>query len=289
VSFNFTGTTLTSLYDAYVSVKKPDGTVLVADTPCGRNCLLEPAVLPVGGTYTVEFRPQDAKTGSMTLQLHEVTHLTAGVTTGGAASTLTTTTPGQNGTWSFPGAAGQLVSFIFTDASFASSLDAQVTVRKPDGTALVPAKYCGKNCFLEPVALPVAGTYTVEFDPQDDKVGKLTLRIYSVADLPPAAITIGGPVSTLTATTPGQNGSWTFSGTTGQKVTITFTDSSFAGSTDVQVSLKKPDGTALGNTSYCGRNCTISATTLPATGTYTIVFNPQSGKTGSLTTKVAVS
>ncbi|WP_143653313.1 VWD domain-containing protein [Streptosporangium subroseum] len=397
VSFNFTGTTLTSLYDAYVSVKKPDGTVLVADTPCGRNCLLEPVVLPVGGTYTVEFRPQDAKTGSMTLRLHEVTHLTAGVTTGGVASTFTTTTPGQNGTWSFPGTAGQLVSFVFTDASFAGSLDAQVTVRKPDGTALVAAKYCGKNCFLEPVALPAAGTYTVEFDPQDDKVGKLTmtahavthltgtvtvggaastltttkpgqngswsfpgtagqrvsfnltdgnfststvarvsvkksdgtvlvaatycgqgcllepvvlpaagtytvefdpqddrvgklsLRIYPVTDLPPVAVTIGGPVSTLTSTIPGQNGAWTFSGTTGQKVTVTFTGSSFAGATDVQVSLRKPDGTALGNTAYCGRNCTISATTLPATGTYTIVFNPQSDKIGSLTTKVAVS
>jgi hypothetical protein len=288
VSFNFTGSTLTSTYDAYVAVRKPDGTVLIDDTACGKNCLLDPAVLPVDGAYTVEFRPQNAKTGSITLQLHEVTHLSANVTLGGPASTLTTTTPGQNGTWSFAGTAGQLVSFNLTDASFASSVGAQVSVKKPDGTTLVSATYCGKNCFLEPVALPATGTYTVEFDPQDEKVGKLTLKVHAVRDLAPAAVTIGGTAVTLTTTTPGQNGSWTFSGTAGQQVAVTFTGTSFAASTDVRVGLLKPDGTALGSSPYCGRNCTIAATTLPATGTYTIVFNPQADKVGSLTAKVAV-
>nr|SBO97217.1 hypothetical protein BN4615_P6733 [Nonomuraea gerenzanensis] len=288
VSFNFTGSTLTSTYDAYVAVRKPDGTVLIDDTACGKNCLLDPAVLPVGGTYTAEFRPQNAKTGSITLQLHEVTHLSASVTLGGPASTLTTTTPGQNGTWSFAGTAGQVVSFNLTDAGFTATTGARVSVKKPDGTTLVPATYCGRNCFLEPVALPVTGTYTVEFDPQDEKVGKLTLRVHAVRDLAPAAVTIGGAALTLTTTTPGQNGSWTFSGTAGQQVAVTFTGTSFAASTDARVGLLKPDGTALGSSPYCGRNCTIAATTLPATGTYTIVFNPQGDKTGSLTAKVAV-
>ncbi len=289
VSFNFTGTTLANLYDAYVAVRKPDGTALIDDTPCGRNCVLDPVVLPADGAYTVEFRPQDGKTGALTLRLHEVAPLTGSVTLGGAASTLTVTTPGQNGTWSFAGTAGQNVSFDFTDADFASSLDARVTVRLPDGTVLVPATYCGKNCFLEPVALPVTGTYTVEFNPRDDWIGKLTLRAHAVTDLPPAAVAIGGAASTLTATTPGQNGRWTFGGTAGQKVTLTFTGSTFSGSTGVRVSLLKPDGTALGSATSCGRNCTIKATTLPDTGTYTIVFDPQKEATGSLTTKVALS
>ncbi|WP_103954569.1 VWD domain-containing protein [Nonomuraea solani] len=289
VSFNFTDANFAGTTNARVTVKKPDGTVLVAATNCGKNCFLEPVALPVAGTYTVEFDPQDATVGKLTLAAHPVTHLTANVTVGGAASTLTTTVPGQNGTWSMPGTAGQVVAFNFTDANFAGTTNARVTVKKPDGTVLVAATYCGKNCFLEPVALPVAGTYTVEFDPQDEKAGKLTLKTNTVADLAPAAITIGGATSTLTTTTPGQNGSWTFSGTTGQKVTVTFTGTSFTTATDVQVSLRKPDGTALGSNTYCGRNCTISAVTLPATGTYTIVFNPQAEKVGSLTTKVAVS
>ncbi|GGP07550.1 hypothetical protein LDL08_08650 [Nonomuraea glycinis] len=104
--------------NATVKVRKPDGTKLVADTNCGTGCLLEPAVLPVAGTYTVEFRPQNAKTGAITLRLHEVTHLTGTVTLGGVASTLTATAPGQNGSWSFTGTAGQLVSFDLTDANF---------------------------------------------------------------------------------------------------------------------------------------------------------------------------
>ncbi|MCK2218399.1 VWD domain-containing protein [Actinomadura sp. ATCC 31491] len=289
VSFNFTASTLTSLYDAYVAVRKPDGGVLVDDTPCGKNCLLEPVVLPAAGVYTVEFRPQNAKTGAITLQLHEVTHLAANVTVGGAASTLTTTTPGQNGVWSFTGTAGQRVSFNLTDASFTSSTYARVSVKQPDGTVLVAPAYCGRNCFLEPVALPVSGTYTVEFDPQDEKTGKLTLRAYRVTDLAPAAVTVGGAASTLTTTTPGQNGSWTFTGTAGQKVAVAFTGATFAASADVRVSLVKPDGTALGSSPYCGRNCTIAATTLPDAGTYTIVLNPQNDKTGSLTAKVTTA
>ncbi|GAA3140035.1 hypothetical protein GCM10010466_33890 [Planomonospora alba] len=289
VSFNLTDANFTASTGARVSVRKPDGTVLVSATYCGKNCFLEPVALPVAGTYTVEFDPQDEKVGKLTLRIHPVAHLTGSVTVGGAASTLTATVPGQNGTWSFAGTAGKTVSFNLTDANFTASTGARVSVRKPDGTVLVSATYCGKNCFLEPVALPVAGTYTVEFDPQDEKVGKLTLRIHPVTDLSPAAITIGGTVSTLTTTTPGQNGSWTFSGVADQKVTITFTGTSFTASTDVRVSLLKPDGTALGSSPYCGRNCTISEMTLPATGTYTIVFNPQTDKTGSLATKVVLS
>ncbi|GAA3597812.1 hypothetical protein GCM10022419_096440 [Nonomuraea rosea] len=287
VSFNFTDASFAGSLDAQVSVKKPDGTVLVAATYCGKNCFLEPVALPVAGTYVVEFNPKDDKAGKLALAASAVTHLTGAVTVGGAASTLTTTTPGQNGSWALPGSAGQVVSFNLTDANFTASTGARVSVRKPDGTVLVAATYCGKNCFLEPVALPVAGTYTVEFDPQDEKTGKLTLRAHPVTDLPPAAVTIGGPASALTTTTPGQNGSWTFSGTAGQQVTVTFTGTSFTASTDAQVALRKPDGTALGSTAYCGRNCTIAATTLPVTGTYTIVFNPQADKVGSLTTKVA--
>ncbi len=289
VSFNFTDASFAGAIDARVTVKKPDGSVLVAATYCGRNCFLEPVALPTAGTYTVEFDPQNEKVGKLTARLYSVTHLTGTVTLGGAASTLTTTTPGQNGTWTFSGTSGRLVSFNFTDADFANSTGAQVTVKKPDGTVLVAATYCGRNCFLDSVALPATGTYTVEFNPREEQVGKLTLKTYSVTDLSPTSITIGGATSTLTTTTPGQNGTWTFNGTANQKVTFTFTNASFASSIDAQVSVKKPDGTVLVNPTYCGRNCTISATTLPTTGTYTILFNPLSEKTGSLTVKLALA
>ncbi|MEV4116820.1 hypothetical protein [Nonomuraea sp. NPDC049695] len=288
VSFNFTDANFASSTGARVSVKKPDGSVFVAATYCGRNCFLEPVALPVSGTYRVEFDPQDGNVGKLTARLYSVAHLTGSVAVGGAASSLTTTTPGQNGTWSFSGTAGQFVSFNFTDANFTLTTGAQVTVKKPDGTTLIAGTYCGRNCFLDPVTLPATGTYTVEFNPREEQVGKLTLQAYSVTDLSPASIVIGGATSTLTTKTPGQNGTWTFNGTANQKVTFAFTNASFASSIDARVSVTKPDGTALVSPTYCGRNCTISATTLPTTGTYTILFNPQSEKTGSLTVKVAL-
>jgi hypothetical protein len=124
----------------------------------------------------------------MTARLYDVpADASASPTIGGPDSTLTVPAVGQNGTWSFAAAAGQRVYFQFTGGTFGSLLNAWVTIRRPDGTSLASSTVasstlCGVNCSFDTLTLPATGT--------------MTLAV-------------------------GQNGAWTFTGTTGQRLTFT--------------------------------------------------------------------
>jgi len=75
-----------------------------------------------------------------------------------------------------------------------------------------------------------------------------------------------------------------FSSAAGQKVTITWSNLNFGGSTDYI--LRKPDGTTLTSTTgFGGTSLTWSTYTLPDAGTYTILINPN-GRTGSGTMSI---
>src|SRR5919109_2644649 len=98
-------------------------------------------------------------------------------------------------------------------------------------------------------------------------------------------ITPGGPALTLTTTVPGQNAKATFSGAIGQRVSLKVAPVSLTTSADtVRVSILKPDGTALvAPTSFNSIGGFIDVKVLAAAGTYTILVDPQSAATGSVT------
>nr|WP_157554172.1 VWD domain-containing protein [Herbidospora sakaeratensis] len=285
VSFGFSGGTFGSVLNARVSVKKPDGTTLVSQEYCGTSCSLTPATLPTDGVYTVLLVPQGASTGSLT-GTFDVGYVVSDVTVGGPAATITIASPGQNGVWRFTGQEGQQVSFGFSGGTFGSVLNARVSVKKPDGTTLVSQEYCGTSCSLTPATLPADGVYTVNLVPQAASTGVLTGKFdvgYVVSD-----VTVGGPASTITIASPGQNGVWRFTGTEGQKVSFGFTGGTFGSVLNARVSVKKPDGTTLISQEYCGTSCSLTPATLPADGVYTVNLVPQSAATGSLTGKFDV-
>ena len=287
IAFNFTDSTLSSRRSAYVKVTNPDGTELGAGSPCGTNCLLEPTVLPADGTYTVTWDPQDALTGSLALKIQSVTDTAAALTIGGPTSTLTTTVPGQNGSWTFAGLAGQRVHFNFTDGSFGISSSAKVTVNKPDGTALLGPKICGRSCSFDTTILPIDGIYTIALNPEDTHTGSLTAQLTDVPETgAEASITIGGPAETITIAAAGQNGTWRFLGTAGQRVYFNFTGGNFGTSARAKVTVTNPDGTTLLPATNCGTTCNYDTTALPADGTYTITLNPTDAHTGTLTAQL---
>ena len=86
----------------------------------------------------------------------------------------------------------------------------------------------------------------------------------------------------MTITAPGQNGALTFTGTSGQVVTIHMTGNTVA---SVTLRLLKPDGTQLG-TIWGGGNFNLANQTLPTTGTYTIVIDPTNWEVGSMNISV---
>ena len=273
--------------DVNVSILNPDASQLVAPACMEGNGFIDVTTLPSNGTYTIKMDPVDAATGSLTLTLYSVPADTTGsITAGGSAVTVTSTTPGQNGTLTFSGTSGQRISLRGTNGmsgQVALVCDVNVTILKPNGTALAPATCMEGSGFLDVTTLDATGTYTVKVDPTDAATGSVTLTLYDVPADPSASVTVGGSSTTLTTTTPGQNATVTFSGTASQQVTVHVTNSSMGW---VTVKLLKPDGSVLTSTLQFLSSFDLSTQTLPSTGTYTILIDPDVTNVGSITINV---
>ncbi|HVG92574.1 MAG TPA: hypothetical protein VNB54_13860, partial [Alphaproteobacteria bacterium] len=139
----------------------------------------------------------------------------------------------------------------------------------------------GSSGFIDSMTVPTTGTYTVLVDPGGTATGSVTLQLNTFGDLS-GTITIGTPL-TVTTTGAGQNARYTFSGTAGQQISLTMTNSTYTGCIALNTSILKPDGTTLGSTGICGSSGFIDSMTIPVAGTYTVFVNPGGTATGSVT------
>ena len=279
VSLNLTNVTISS---SYVSISKPDSTNLVAQTFVSTSGkFIDTQTLPTTGTYTILLDPSNNYTGNATLTLYGVpANGNSAITPGGSSVTVTTTVPGQNAALSFTGTTGQRVSLNMTSVTINGS---NVYIYKPDGSILV--WYPNVNttgAYIDAITLPAAGTYSILVDPQIAYTGSMTLTLYNVVDFS-GSTTVGGSSVTVTLSTPGQNGQVTFSGTSGQQVTVRVTSNTIAG---VTVKLLKPDGSQLTSSFSSSSSFNLTQQTLPSTGTYTIVIDPGGTATGSMNVSV---
>jgi YD repeat-containing protein len=269
-----------------LSVIKPDGTSLPTTVSGVSNgtIFLEPATLPVSGTYTLLIEPLGGAIGSMTLTLAEIQDVTTTIAVGGPPVTVTTTAQGQNAKLIFNGTQGQNLTLNLSNNTFAACA---LVIYKPDGSIL--GAVANLTTAGGPVALPLlpaTGTYTILVDPPRTFTGSLTLAL---VELPPDAlipITVGGPAVTIIIATPGQNVRLAFNGTAGQQVSLQTSNVALtpAGSAYV-ISIIKPDGTTLAS-QQATSNTLISTTTLPVSGSYTILVAPSPGSTGSMVLKL---
>src|SRR5262249_16767145 len=124
------------------------------------------------------------------------------------------------------------------------------------------------------------GTFTILLDPNATNTGSITVSLYDVAADITGTITIGGAAVSPSISTPGQNASYTFSGTASQKISMTFTSVTV---TTVNVIVKKPDGSNISNTVVGTSGGFQDQTNLPVSGTYTLVVDPQIHYTGNIT------
>jgi subtilisin family serine protease len=263
-----------SCCQATVAIKNPDGTTLISAIVSTSGGFIDAKTLGQTGTYTVLFDPQSTATGGITLQLYDVPpDVTGPIDAGGSPVTVTMTAPGQNAALSFSGQAGKRVSLRVA----ASCCQITVTIKNPDGTTLATGIFAGSGGFIDTKSLTQTGTYTVVVDPATTATGGVTLQLY---DLPPdvtASIDSSSPV-TVTLTTPGQNAAFSFSGQAGQQLTL-----KFGACCQATVVIKNPDGSTFASTVFGASGGTISGKVLAQSGQYTIVFDPQSTATGSVT------
>jgi YD repeat-containing protein len=273
--------------DLNVTVLNPNGSTVAPTTCMELSGYIDVKTLGATGTYTITVDPAEAAAGSLTLTLYDVPADTSGtITAGGVAVTVTTTAPGQNGTLTFSGTAGQRISLGGTNGmtgQIGFSCDVNISILNPDTSVLAAATCMEGSGFIDVKTLGASGTYTIKIDPAETAAGSVTLTLYTVPADSSANLAVGGSSATLTTTTPGQNAQATFSGTAGQQVTVRLTSSSMGWTT---VKLFKPDGTLLTSRYAPWDSFDLSTQTLPSTGTYTIVIDPDGPIIGSITVNV---
>ncbi|TKB62057.1 MAG: hypothetical protein E8D48_08570, partial [Nitrospira sp.] len=275
VTVGFSGVTVTQ-FSAFVY--RPDGLVMTAPVSSFNTSggSIDLSVLPMTGTYTIVLDPVSTYTGNITVTVS--TELTGTITPGGAAVPISIARVGQNARYTFTGTAGQTVSAGLTAVTISNG---NVSILKPDGSALVaPTGFNTGGGAIESQVLPTSGTYAILVDPSGTATGNVTLTLYNQPDVT-GPITIDGATVSPSLTVPGQRARYTFTGTAGQWVNLGLTAVTISSST---VSLLKPDGTTLVSSSFSTSGGSLDpTTTLPTTGTYTIVVDPAVLATGSMT------
>lgn len=264
---------------AGLSILKPDGTALVANRFIGPgSTFLDTTTVPSAGTYAIVLDPNGAATGSASVLVYDVPPDSGGpITLGGAPVTVATTVPGQNGRLTFAGTAGQRVSLKISGVSYSS---ATAQLLDPSGTAVgagVPFGAAGG--FVDARTLPSTGTYALTVDPPATTVGSATFTLYNVPPDVTGTVTSGSSFVT-SISSPGQNATYTFNGTAGQRISLKVGPSTISTG---YVSISGPNGVSVANNTpfFSTSEAFVDVRTLPVTGTYTLTVDPSKEATGS--------
>ena len=289
ISMNLTGNTYTGCNAVVVSILQPNGGSVGSAGACTSGTgFMDSIKLPVTGTYTALVNPQGTTTGSVTVLLNTFTDVTGTISVG-TPLTATTTTAGQNALYTFSGTAGQQMSMNLTGNTYTGCNAVVVSIVQPSGASVGSAGACTNGTgFMDSITLPVTGTYTALVNPQGTTTGSVTVLLNAFADVT-GSITPGTPL-TVTTTVAGQNARYTFSGTSGQLVSVSLTGNTYTGCNAVVSSILKPDGSTLESTGLCGGNSgSLASIALPSTGTFTVLVNPQGATTGSITAALTLN
>jgi hypothetical protein len=267
---------------------RPDGTTAEGGPECSDSgsvptVFLDAHTLDATGTWTVVVDPAFAVTGTATLQIFNVVDQTGTANLNGTPINVNLSTPGQNASFTFSGTAGQKVSEYLASSTFPAPCI--LTVLRPDNSVFANTSCASPSAFLDATALDATGTWTVVIDPQGPSTGTAALQVSNVVDQT-GTITPGGATVAINLPTPGQNATFTFSGTSGDQRTIAITNSTFPGCSSIFVSLLRPNGTQLSIKGTCTTSLTLGPLTLDATGTWTISVNPPGAGTGTATMKL---
>jgi hypothetical protein len=215
---------------------------------------------------------------------------TGRITVDGPPVTASIKTPRKNGLMVFDGVAGQRINIGFSGATLTQG---RASVYRPDGelmsivaspvthyywTAYKPApdsmatkaaSFSPKGGSLDLPALPSSGTYTIVINPGESYTGDVTVTVSTelTGDITPQGAAVPIAFGRF-----GQNARYTFSGTTGQTVSLQLSGVTVESG---YLSILKPDGGILGPpTSFGSQGAVIDTQVLPTSGTYAVLIDP---------------
>jgi subtilase family protein/fervidolysin-like protein len=274
ISVNITNATFQF---ALLSILKPDGSALGNNRFIGPgSTFIDTVTLPSAGAYSIVINPNGASTGAATVEIYDVPPDAGGpITPSGAPVTVATAVPGQNGRLTFAGTAGQRVSLKISNVSYSS---ATAQMLDPSGNAVGGSVLFGTGGgFVDTRTLPSTGNYSITIDPPNTTTGSATFTLYNVPPDVTGTVTPGSSFVT-SISTPGQNASYTFDGTAGQRISLKIGPSTMSMG---YVSLTGPGGIqVVSRTLFSSFETFVDARALPTTGTYTLTVDPYNDATG---------
>jgi RHS repeat-associated protein len=257
-------------------VSSPNGRAILGSGASFEPFLRPPLLSPLGPASRSlrALRPQRSGRAA--------TVITGSITAGGSALQVTIPNAGDTAAITFTGTAGERVSLnAFND----SILYSWFSFSGPSATWSSGYVFTSGK-FYEPVTLTANGTYTISIDPQGN-TGSVSLQLYDVPADPSGSITPGGAPVSVTTTAPGQNASYSFTATQGQRVSLrvdTGTLTSPCGCAGIEFVRIMNGSQTVAGTSAIGANSWdfIDVHTLDA-GTYQVVVDPPGDAYGQAT------
>ncbi|MEQ9032254.1 MAG: pre-peptidase C-terminal domain-containing protein [Aggregatilineales bacterium] len=278
-------------FDTYLRVLDDSGRELSFDDDSGggTDSRISNFLLRSGGTFIIRVDSFNSQSGGDYILTATLSAPDARPTPASSSSTLSIPfgatvngqlVAGQRGEWTFSGTAGQRVTI-----DLSGDFDTYLYLLNSAGTIIAQDDDSGQGyaSLINGFSLPSAGTFTIQAASFNDIYGgAYTLRLSNSASLAPTAtptrtptsippaqqgsISVGGSVSGTLAR--GTRQDWIFSGTAGQRVTITLT------STEFDTFLYLLDGSrtqvAQDDDGGGGTNSQIVNFSLPSAGTYVI-------------------
>jgi YD repeat-containing protein len=180
------------------------------------------------------------------------------------AAVISVPTAGLASMQVFDGTAGGLFAIGISSNTLASST---LKIFSPSGALFTSATVSSSTQGVQLPPLSASGTYAVIVD-AGSNTGSITLAL-----APPQTATLipGGASVALSLTPPGERALVTFSGTSGQYLTLGLTSDTVSSAT---ITISQPNGTTLLSKSVTSSTNGVQLPALPTTGNYTILVDP---------------
>jgi YD repeat-containing protein len=265
----------------FYSIVNPDTTIRTSGYNCDGFFVISPFTLSQTGKYTIIVRTNlgggsSDGTGTVSGTYWLVPADATAALTSGTTSNLSLTVPGQRAVYTFSGASGNKVSVLLRLNSLAPDCDFYSIVN-PDTSIAASGYGCDGFFVTSPFTLSQTGTYAIIVTTNlgggaSDGTGTVSGTYWLVPADATAALT-SGTASNLSLTVPGQRAAYTFSGTSGDKISVRLRLNSLIPDCD-NYAIINPDTTQLTSGFNCDEFFVSSPFTLGQTGTYTIVVTP---------------
>jgi hypothetical protein len=282
VQFQLSGNTLGSS-DHWVL--GPDGSTVVDWYDWSSNSsgwISRSVTLPATGVYAIGVLPTTSQTGSITAGVYSTTTAPS-VTVGGSPVTLNETVAERLLQATFTGHSGERVMVQLTGDALEPTSD---SVLAPDGSQVSSQwgwSAAGSGLVTGPMTLPADGTYTIDIQPTTTQTGSVSVAVYDIPAAGAPALTLDAAPTTLTVGSPERIVQATFAGTAGQKVQFQLSGNTLGAAIKWVIG---PDGSTTAgwyDWSSVVEGWVTGTITLPATGVYTVGFQPTtSGATGTI-------